>query len=113
MTALPFGGKNNCCTRASNPSDPVQRTDGGLQSRDVGDPHLEDVALAAGNPPAVLDLGQGPQALLDAGVVDGVALDHADQRGDVQPDGLGVEDGAVGTDHAGGLQLAHPLVHRG
>ena len=76
-----------------------------------GHADLEHVPLAAGDPPAVLHLRERPQALLDAGVVDRVALDDADQRGDVQADGGRVDDRTVGGDHPGALQLAHPLVH--
>ena len=57
MTALPLGRQNNSGAGAGDAPDPVQRTDGGLECRDVGHPHLEHVALAAGDPPAVLDLG--------------------------------------------------------
>src|SRR3954451_15189409 len=113
MTALPFGRQHHGGAGARDAPDPVQRDDGSLECRDVGHTHLEHVALAAGDPPAVLDPGQLAHGLLEAGVVDRVALDDADQRGDVEPHRLGVDDGPVAGDDPGRLELAHPLVHGG
>src|SRR5215216_1383224 len=75
MTALPFGRQNDRRAGACHTPDPIQRPDGRLQCRDIGHPHLEHVSLGAGHPPAVLDLGHRPHGLLDALVVDRVALD--------------------------------------
>src|SRR4051812_22179183 len=111
MSALPLGGEDDRGPGAGDAPDPVQRADGGLQSRDVGNPHLEHVTLAAGHAPAVLDAGCRPQRLLDAGVVDRVALDDADERRDVQSDGRGIDDRLVSEDYPGRLELADPLVH--
>src|SRR3712207_6859141 len=113
MTALPLGAQHDRRPRAGDASDPVQRADGGLQCRDVGHPDLEHVALAAGDPPAVLDLGHRGQRLLDAGLVDRVALDDAHQRGDPQAHRRVVHDRPVAGDDPGRHQLADPLVHRG
>src|ERR687890_1692620 len=70
MAALPLGAQHDRRPRAGDASDPVQRVDGGLECRDVGHAYLPHVALAAGDPPAVLDLGQRGQSRLDTGVVD-------------------------------------------
>src|SRR5919202_370450 len=113
MAALPLGAQHDRRPRAGDASDPVQRTDGGLQCRDVGHADLQHVALAAGDPPAVLHLGQRGQSALDAGVVDRVALDHAHQRGDAQAPRRRVDHRPVAGDDARGLQLPAPLVPRG
>src|SRR3954471_7377313 len=79
MTALPLGAQYDGGAGAGDAPDPVQRVDGGLECRDFGHPHLQPVALGAGPPPAVLDPGHRTHGLLEAGVIDGVALDHTDQ----------------------------------
>src|SRR4051794_12462842 len=112
IAALPLRAEHDRRAGAGDTPDPVQRADGGFQCRDVAHAHLEHVALAAGHPPAVLDLLHLPQRALQAGVVDRVALDDPDERGDVQPDRGGVDDGAVAGDDPGRLQLADPFVHR-
>src|SRR3954453_3801923 len=83
MATLPLGGQDDGRPRAGDAADPVQRADCGLQCRDAGHAHLEHVALAARDPPAVLDLRHRAERLLDPGVVDRVALDDADERGDL------------------------------
>src|SRR3954463_11878251 len=74
MTALPLGRQHDGRTGACHTPDPVQRADGGLQCRDVAHTDLQEVPLAAGHAPAVLDLRHRPNGLLEAGVVDRVAL---------------------------------------
>src|SRR4051794_3661889 len=112
MTAFPFRREHHGGPGAGHTPDPVQRADGGLECRDVGHADLENVALAPGDPPAVLYLGQGAQPLLDPGVVDRVALDHTHEGGDVETERGRVDDGPVAGDDPGGLQFAHPLVDR-
>src|SRR5688572_29856312 len=70
MTVLPLGRQHDRRPGAGDAPDPVQRVDGGLECLDVRHADLEDVALAAGHPPAVLHLREIPQARLHAGVVD-------------------------------------------
>src|SRR3954471_8756531 len=69
IAALPLRAEHDRRAGAGDTPDPVQRADGGFQCRDVAHPHLEHVALAAGPPPAVLDLRHLPQRALQAGVV--------------------------------------------
>src|SRR3954462_6029692 len=75
MTALPLGAQYDGRAGAGDAPDPVQRVDGDLECRDVGHAPLQHVALCAGHPPAVLDPRHRTHGLLEAGVVDGVALD--------------------------------------
>ncbi|KPC70124.1 hypothetical protein ADL26_17935, partial [Thermoactinomyces vulgaris] len=79
----------------------------------LGHPHLELIALDAGEEIARLDLGNGAQAFADVVMVGGVVGDDADERGDAEPYGLGVDDGAVAGDDAVLLQFGDAVLHRG
>ena len=106
-----YGVDRTTVVRVETPArraDPRQQV---LQLVRGGDPHLEDVVLVARDAVARLDLGDLGEPVRDVVGGAGVERLHRDERGQGQPDGLGVDDRGVAADDAALLQPAHPLVH--
>jgi hypothetical protein len=71
------------------------------------------VALDAREEIAGFDLRNGAQPFADVVVVGGVVGDDADERGDAEPDHLGVDHGFVAGDHAVLLELGDAVLNGG
>ena len=106
-----YGVERTTVVRVETPARARSRRQQVLQLQRGGDADLEDVVLVARDAVAGLDLGDAGEPVGDVVGGAGVERFDRDERGQRQPDGLGVDDGGVAADDTALLQPAHPLVH--